>query len=35
VLDKIDGFLEKAGFDKTRLVSAQMWPRTLRATSQA
>ena len=25
VLDKIDGFLEKAGIDKTRLVSAQVW----------
>lgn len=25
VLEKIDGFLEKAGIDKTRLVSAQIW----------
>ncbi|MDE1179391.1 RidA family protein [Paraburkholderia sp.] len=25
VLDKIDGFLEQAGIDKTRLVSAQVW----------
>ncbi len=25
VLEKIDGFLEKAGIDKTRLVSAQVW----------
>jgi enamine deaminase RidA (YjgF/YER057c/UK114 family) len=25
VLAKIDGFLEKAGIDKTRLVSAQVW----------
>jgi len=24
-LEKIDGFLEKAGIDKTRLVSAQVW----------
>ncbi|KMZ12319.1 Translation initiation inhibitor [Candidatus Burkholderia humilis] len=25
VLEKIDGYLEKAGIDKTRLVSAQVW----------
>jgi len=25
VLEKIDGFLEKAGIDKTQLVSAQVW----------
>jgi enamine deaminase RidA (YjgF/YER057c/UK114 family) len=25
VLEKIDGFLEKAGIDKARLVSAQVW----------
>ena len=25
VLEKIDGFLDKAGIDKTRLVSAQVW----------
>ncbi|HEF5153541.1 endoribonuclease L-PSP [Burkholderia multivorans] len=25
VLEKIDGFLEQAGIDKTRLVSAQVW----------
>lgn len=25
VLEKIDGFLEKAGIDKTRLLSAQVW----------
>jgi enamine deaminase RidA (YjgF/YER057c/UK114 family) len=25
VLEKIDGFLEKAGIDRTRLVSAQVW----------
>ena len=25
VLTKIDGFLEKAGVDKTRIVSAQIW----------
>jgi len=25
VLKKIDGFLEKAGLDKTRIVSAQIW----------
>ncbi|SEF14195.1 Enamine deaminase RidA, house cleaning of reactive enamine intermediates, YjgF/YER057c/UK114 family [Burkholderia sp. WP9] len=25
VLEKIDGFLERAGIDKTRLVSAQVW----------
>lgn len=25
VLEKIDGFLEKAGIDKTRVVSAQIW----------
>jgi enamine deaminase RidA (YjgF/YER057c/UK114 family) len=25
VLEKIDGFLEKAGIDKSRLVSAQVW----------
>jgi enamine deaminase RidA (YjgF/YER057c/UK114 family) len=25
VLEKIDAFLEKAGIDKTRLVSAQVW----------
>ncbi|MBJ9682201.1 MULTISPECIES: RidA family protein [Burkholderia] len=24
-LEKIDGFLEQAGIDKTRLVSAQVW----------
>lgn len=25
VLEKIDGFLEKAGIERTRLVSAQVW----------
>lgn len=25
VLDKIDGFLEEAGLDKTRIISAQIW----------
>ena len=25
VLEKIDGFLDKAGIDRTRLVSAQVW----------
>jgi enamine deaminase RidA (YjgF/YER057c/UK114 family) len=25
VLEKIDGFLQQAGIDKTRLVSAQVW----------
>jgi enamine deaminase RidA (YjgF/YER057c/UK114 family) len=29
VLEKIDGFLDKAGIDKTRLVSAQVWLRDI------
>ena len=31
VLQKIDGFLEKAGLDKTRIVSAQIWLADIQA----